>query len=97
MLSFPRLPISLLVEVGLMSGKTVALEASLHETVAFLRWRAATALGVGMGRLSDSSGSVLDVSMSITHTNAQDGESLLLQIKRAKVQASLRRIRRVLG
>ena len=48
------------VEVGLLSGKTVAVQADLDETVASFNLRAQTALAVGKGRLVNSSGSVAD-------------------------------------
>ena len=49
---------SIAVEVGLLSGKTATVEAGLDEQVATLKLRVQTALGVGRGRLLDSSGSV---------------------------------------
>ena len=51
---------SVVVDVGLISGKTVSVEASLDESVATLKRRAQTALAVRKGRLLDSSGGLLD-------------------------------------
>ena len=73
------------VAVGLLSGKTAAVKASLEDEVGTLRRRAQIALGVGRGRLVDSSGNLLDVRVPITNTPIQNGDSLTLQIN--KVQA----------
>ena len=48
------------VQVGLLSGRTVALNAEQDEGVESFRHRAQTALGVGTGRLLNSSSDVLD-------------------------------------
>ena len=56
---------SVTVEVGLLSGKTATLQAGCDESVATLKCRAEAALGVGRGRLLDSSGSVLDAGLPI--------------------------------
>ena len=47
---------SITVEVGLLSGKSVTVEAGLDEEVGTLKRRAQIALGVGRGRLLDASG-----------------------------------------
>ena len=47
---------SIVVDVGLISGKTVSAEAGLDEPVGLLKRLAETALAVGKGRLLDSSG-----------------------------------------
>ena len=49
---------SMTVEVGLLSGRTVTVNADKNELVDSLRLRAQVALGVAKGRLVDSSGSV---------------------------------------
>ena len=51
---------SISVEVSLLSGKTATVEAGQDETVETLTQRAQIALGVGRGRLLDSSGVILD-------------------------------------
>ena len=76
---------SITVEVGLLSGKTVTVKADLDEEVGTLKRRAQTALG----RLLDPSGGVLDVCESISHARLQSGDSLVLHISRVRVQASL--------
>ena len=45
---------SVVVEVALMSGKRVSVEAGLDESVATLKRRAQIALAVGKGRLLNS-------------------------------------------
>ena len=48
------------VQVGLLSGRAATVEADLDEEVGSLKRRAEKALGVGRGRLMDSSGSILE-------------------------------------
>ena len=88
---------SITVEVGLLSGKTVTVKADLDEEVGTLKRRAQTALGVGRGRLLDPSGGVLDVCESISHARLQSGDSLVLHISRVRVQASLCAFAAILG
>ena len=52
---------SITVEFRLLSGKTAPVHADLAEDVAALQFRAQKALGVGLARLVDSFGNVLDV------------------------------------
>ena len=65
---------SLAIEVSLISGKTVSLEAEADESVESLRLRAQSALGVGKGRLLNSTGDILD------------GEAL---VKRARLETGM--------
>ena len=51
---------AIILDVALMSGQRVSLEADLTASVQSLAERAQRALGVGRGRLFGSSGSVLD-------------------------------------
>ena len=51
---------SLALEVGLLSGETVSLNADEDESVESLRMRAQRALGTGKGLLLTSAGTVLD-------------------------------------
>ncbi|OLP90907.1 putative E3 ubiquitin-protein ligase HERC2 [Symbiodinium microadriaticum] len=78
---------SISVEVGLLSGKTATVEVGLDEQVSTLKLRAQTALGVGRGRLLDSSGSVLNDSLSVQHAKVQNGDSLTWHINTVQVQA----------
>ena len=80
---------SIAVEVGLLSGKTATVEAGLDEDVRILQLRAQSALGVGRGRLLDSSGNVLDVRAPLKKARVQNGESLTLQISQVQVQAAV--------
>ena len=77
---------SISVEVALLSGRTATIEAGLDEEVSTLKRRAQSALGVGRGRLLDSSGSILDGSARIKNARLQHGDSLTFHIN--KVQAS---------
>ena len=88
---------SISVEVGLLSGKSVTVEVGLAETVATLNCRAQTALGVGRGRLLDSSGNILDVSAPIQTAKLENGGSLTLHINQIRVQAHSAAFAAVLG
>ena len=88
---------SLNVEVGLLSGKTATLNAGLDETVAPLKRRAETALGIGRGRLLDSSGSLLDLQAPIKKARVQDGDRIPLHRSPVQVQASGSSFAAILG
>ena len=79
---------SITVEVGLLSGKSVTVEADLDEEVGTLKRRAQHALGVGRGCLLDASGSILDARESIKHARLQDRCSLTLHMNRVQVEAT---------
>ena len=79
---------SITVEVSLLSGKTAAVEADLYEAVQAVAQRAQIALGVGKGRLLDSSGAVLDGCACIKKAKVQNGDSLTLHVNRVQVQSS---------
>ena len=79
---------SITVEVSLLSGKTAALQAGPDETVKTLGQRAQLALGVGKGRLLDSSGGILDGGIPIKESRIQHGDSLTLQISKIQVHAT---------
>ncbi|OLQ07977.1 Acyl-CoA wax alcohol acyltransferase 2 [Symbiodinium microadriaticum] len=88
---------SVAVEVSLLSGKRVALKAGLEEEVAAVKRRAQTALGVGHGRLLNSSGSALDACSTIKDAKLQKGDSLTLHISRLQIQASGKTFAAILG
>ncbi|OLP90809.1 hypothetical protein AK812_SmicGene27585 [Symbiodinium microadriaticum] len=88
---------SITVDVGLLSGKTATVKAGLDEEVGALQRRAQIALGVGRGRLVDSSGSVLDASAPIKHAKLENGDVLMLQIHRNQVQACHQAFAAILG
>ena len=79
---------SVTVEVGLLSGKTVTVQADLNEHVGTLKCRAQTALGVGTGRLIDGLGSVLDACATVMEAGVQNGDRLTLHVARVQIQAS---------
>ena len=74
------------MEIGLLSGKSVFLEAAPDETVETLKRRAQAALDVGeQGRLLHSSGEILDGSESICQSfkkaRMEEGDSLTLTLQ----------------
>ena len=71
---------SLTVEVGLLSGRMVALAAGPDESVEVLTRRAETMLAVSRGRLLNSSGSVLDGAATLQQCGLRNGDALTLQI-----------------
>ena len=79
---------SITVEVGLLSGRTAALQVALDEEVNVLTRRAQTIFGVGKGRLLDSSGNVLDARLPIREAGVQTGDSLTLHINQIQLQSS---------
>ena len=88
---------SITVEVGLLSAKTVTVTAALEEDVGTLQFRAQTALGVGNGRLVGSSGNVLDASARIKDASVQTGDALTLHVNPVQVQASKHAFAAILG
>ena len=67
------MPIS--VDVHLLTGRTTSsLEVEADESVATLTERARGALGVGKGRLLNSSGEVLDAGSTIKRARLQNGD-----------------------
>ena len=80
---------SILVEVGLISGKTVSVEAGLDESVGWLKRHAQTALAVGKGRLLDSSARLLDEEQTIKEAKLQTGTLLTLQVGTVQVLGTI--------
>ena len=72
---------SVTVEVGLLSGRTVTVNADKDELVDSLGRRAQLALGVAKGRLVDSSGSFLDACSTVDASKLQNGDALILHIR----------------
>ncbi|OLQ06603.1 C4-dicarboxylate transport protein 1 [Symbiodinium microadriaticum] len=85
---YQELPMSISVQIVLLSGRAVTVEVGLDETVATLKCLAQTALGVGGGQLLDSSGSVLNVSATIKTARLENGDSLSMHISQIQVQAA---------
>ena len=79
---------SIAVDVGLLSGRTVSVEAGLAESVATLKRRAQAALAVGKGRLLDSSGKRLDEQQTAKKAKLETGTSLTLQVGKVQVGGS---------
>ena len=71
---------AIVVDVALLSGQRVSLDADLAASVQSLAERARRALGVGRGRLFDSSGSVLDGDKKLGAAKLQTGDCLTLQV-----------------
>ena len=76
---------SFMIEISLISGKTVSLQAHGDESVESLRLRAQRALGAGKGRLLDSAGSVLGGGAPLKKARLQYGEPLTLQVRRVDI------------
>ena len=81
---------SVVVDVSLLSGKTVSVEARLDESVATLKRRAQTALEVGKGRLRVSSGELLGDELTVQEAKLETGTSLTLQFRSVHIQACQR-------
>ena len=72
---------SVVVDVGLISSRTVSVEeAGLHEFVATLKRRAQTGLVVGKGRLLNSGG-LLDDELTVQQAKLETGPSLIFSTK----------------
>ena len=76
---------SIVVDVGFTTGKTVSVEAGLDESVGSLKQRAQTALAVGKGRLLDSSAKLLDEEQTVKEAKLQTRTLLTLQVGRVQV------------
>ena len=67
---------AIIVDVSLISGQRVSLEADLTASVQSLAERAQKALGVGRGRLLSSSGSFLDGDALLGAAKLQIGDPI---------------------
>ena len=88
---------SIAVEVGLLSGNSVTVQASWQEDVEALNRRAEVALGVGKGRLLDSFGRVLDACAAIQTAGIQNGDTLTLHVYQVQTQAAPDAFATILG
>ena len=79
---------SVTVSVGLLSGRTVTLQAEPDVSVRSLKKRAQSALEVGGGRLLEPSGNVLDDAATIKKARLQHGDVLTLHISRVQIAVS---------
>eukprot|EP00439_Symbiodinium_sp_Y106_P029819 s5718_g3.t1 len=88
---------SFTVFVGLLNGKTAIVNTRLDEDVAALQRRAQIELGVGRGRLLDSSGCVLEACALIKHSTVRDGDSLTLLSNPAQARGNCNAFAVILG
>ncbi|OLQ01847.1 Extracellular signal-regulated kinase 2 [Symbiodinium microadriaticum] len=88
---------SITVDIALLSGKTVTVKTGLDDQVETLKLQAQTMLGVGRGRLLNSSGVVLDACSKIEDAGLQNGDSLTLHIKNVQVQTTRSAFAAILG
>ena len=73
------------VDVSLMSGKTVSVQAALGSSVQILKRTAQVALGVNRGQLLDSSGSILHEQSTLTKLKLQSGAPLTLYVRKVQI------------
>ena len=99
--AIPEIPqptgMSITVEVALLSGKAATVQAGLDETCETLAQRAQIALGIGKGRLLDSSGAVLDGCAEIANSRIQHGDSLSLHVNRVQILCTHAAFAAILG
>ena len=84
----PVQAMSLRIDVGLVSGRTVSLEVQADASVASLNQCAQTALGVGKGRLLNSNGQVLDRLATLQEAGLENGAVLTLHVQQVQLAAS---------
>ena len=78
--AFNLAAMAIVVDVSLMSGQRVPLEADLTASVHSVAEHARKALGVGRGRLFSSFGSLLDGDTELGAAKLQTGDCLTLQV-----------------
>ena len=89
---FPQSRMSITIDVCLMSGRAIFVEADLDSRVQMLKQRAQSALGVGKGLLLDSSGGVLADQATLEKAGLQSGQSLTLHIRKVQVCSMKRHV-----
>ena len=94
---FHRVPMAMVVDVSLISGRRVSLEANLPASVQSLAERARRALGVGLGRLFSSSGNVLEGELQLGAAKLQTGDCLTLQVGTVRISGGLLCFAAILG
>eukprot|EP00439_Symbiodinium_sp_Y106_P022478 s2930_g2.t1 len=78
-------------------GRKATAQAALDKTVGTLKRRAQVALGVGTGRLLDSSGFVVEGSVPMKNARVQNGDSLTLLRSTIQIQAAASAFAAILG
>ena len=86
-----------ILDVTLISGQRVSLEADLAASVQSWAERARRALGVGRGRLFTSSGGVLDGDTQLGAAKLQTGDCLTLQVGTVRIHGSRESFAAILG
>ena len=88
---------AIVVDVTLLSGQSVSLEAELTASVQSLAERARRGLGVGQGRLFSSSGSVLALDMKLGAAKLQTGNCLTLRVGTVRMRGACESFAAILG
>ena len=78
---------AIVVDVSLISGKNVSLEAGLDSSVGSLKERARRALGVGKARLFRLSGRFVGEDTTVEPAGLRTGDCLTLQIGKVQIGA----------
>ena len=87
----------LTIEVNLLSGRRVSLDAATDESVDTLTRRAQKTLGVGRGRLLHSKGGVMDGAATLEEFRLHSGDALTLQMSTTQVRGNLHAFAAILG
>ena len=82
---FNPVAMAIVVDVALISGQRVSLEAVLTASVRSLAEHAQRALGVGRGRLLSSFGVILDGEAKLGAAKLQTGDCLTLQVGTVRI------------
>ena len=88
---------AIIVDVTLISGRRVSLEADFIHSVQGLASCARRALGVGRGRLFSSSGSVLHGAAQLGAAKLQTSDCLALHMRRMRIVGNTKSFAAILG
>ena len=95
--AFNLVAMTIVVDVTLISGQRVSLEADLAASVQSLAECAQRAPGVGRGRLFSSSGSVLDGDAQLGAAKLQTGDCWTLQVGTVRKRHNFQCFAAILG
>ena len=95
--AFSFVAMAIVVDVTLLSGQRVSLEADLTASVQSLSERARRALGAGRGRLFTSDGSILDGDAKLEAARLQTGDCLTLQVGTMRIVGNTWSFAAILG